>query len=229
MGPARCHRPAETSRYIGGLVGTVERWKDHAKQGLSHDHALVEAIHHPKERCLDHPLHCRRQVRWKCLAVRCAIRQQIDLRVIHLFREALKKASEEFAKAQSVGCIAQWIALGRPLPEVVIRGPQAVDGIAEKAQVEEDVACGNRNRVVNLVAGKRLHARVRGQMGENAGLFDASIAVGRIEPREAVAKVAVEDVLDGGARVFQDVIVQNDEAQRDVLRNAANPERPRRA
>jgi hypothetical protein len=61
---------------------------------------------------------------------------------------------------------------------------------------------------------------VRGQIGENAGLLDASIAVGRIEPREAVAKIAVEDVLDGGAGVFQDVIVQNDEAQRGVLRDA---------
>jgi hypothetical protein len=70
---------------------------------------------------------------------------------------------------------------------------------------------------------------VRVQIRENAGLLDASIAVGRIEAREAVAKVAVEDVLDGGSGVFQDVIVQYDEAQRGVLRNAANPERPRRA
>jgi hypothetical protein len=82
---------------------------------------------------------------------------------------------------------------------------------------------------VNLVAGKRLYLRVRVEIGENAGLLDASIAVCRIEPRETVAEVAVEDVLDSGARVLQDVIVQNDEAQRDVLRNAINPERPPRA
>ncbi len=178
---------------------------------------------------MQHPLHCRRQVFRSCLAVRCAIRQQVDLRVIHLFREALKKAAEEFAESQSVSRVTQRIAFSRALPEIVVRGPQAVDGIAEKAQVEKDVAWRHRDRIVNLVAGKRLHARVRGQIGEDAGLLDAPIAVGRIEPREAVAKIAVEDVLDGGAGVFQDVIVQNDEAQRDVLRSGISPEKPRRA
>lgn len=65
---------------------------------------------------------------------------------------------------------------------------------------------------MNLVAGKSLHSRVGLQIGENLILFDAAVAVGRIEAGEAVAKIAVEDVLDRGAGVFQDVIVQNDEA-----------------
>jgi hypothetical protein len=78
---------------------------------------------------------------------------------------------------------------------------------------------------VNLVAGKRLYAGVRVQVEENIGLLDSPIAVGSIEPREAVAEVAIENILDGGACVFQDVIVQNYEAQR-VLRNAINPEKP---
>jgi hypothetical protein len=57
---------------------------------------------------------------------------------------------------------------------------------------------------------------VRVEVSENIPLFDASIAVGRIEPREAFAKVAVEDILYRCARIFQNVIVQNDEAQRDT-------------
>jgi hypothetical protein len=146
-----------------------------------------------------------------------------------LFREPLQQAAEEFAEAQTISGVAQRIALSRPLPEIVVGGAQPVDRIAQKAQVEENVAGRGWNGIVNLVTGKRLYARVRIEVSENIPLFDASISVGRIEPRESVAKVAVEDILDGGTRVFQDVIMQNNEAQRDVLRNAISPERPLRA
>lgn len=167
---------------------------------------------------MQHAPHRRRQVLGNGLAVRRAIRQQVDLRIIHLFRKAIEKAAEEISEFQTIGCVAERVARRRALAEVVIGGAQAVHGIAEKAQVEKDVAGRGRNGIVNLVAGQRLHAGVRVQIGENVGLLDSPVAIGRIEPRETLAEVAVENVLDRGARVLQDVIVQNDEAQRYVLR-----------
>jgi hypothetical protein len=213
LGSARCDSASQASRDVGRLTGAIERRKDDTEPRLTGKDALVEAIYHAEERRLYHPLNRRRQVLRRRLTVGRAIRQQVDLRVIHLFGKALEEASEEFTERELVGGIAQRVARRRPLPEIVVRGPQAVNGIAQKAHIEEDKPGRLRNRIVNLVAGERLHVGVRFQMRQNIGLLDASIAVGRIEPRKTIAEVAIKNVLNGGARVLQDVIVQNDEAQ----------------
>ncbi len=169
---------------------------------------------------MPHPFHRRRKVLRNGLPIRLAVRQKIDLRIIHLFRKTLQQAAEEFAELQRISRIAQRVANRRPLTEIVVSGTKPVDGIAKKAQVEEDVPTRGRNRIVNLMAGQRLDGWMRIQIREDIALLDAAVAVGCIQPRESIAKVAVEDILNRGARVFQDVIVQNNEAQRDVLRDA---------
>ncbi len=54
---------------------------------------------------------------------------------------------------------------------------------------------------------------MRVKIFDDIALLDAAIAVFGIEARQAFAEIAVENILDGGAGVLEDVVVEDDEAQ----------------
>ncbi len=135
------------------------------------------------------------------------------MRVVHLFREALEQGTDVGGEVELVGGFAKGVAGGGVLAEVVVGGAKAVDGVAQEAAVEEEITGRLRDRVVDLMAREGLDVRMAIEVIDDVGLFDAAVAVVGVEAGEALAEVTVEDVLERGAGVFQDVVVQDDEAQ----------------
>jgi hypothetical protein len=69
------------------------------------------------------------------------------------------------------------------------------------------------NWIVNLMAGNRFDLGMPVEVIDYIALFNAAVAMFGIEAGEALAEVPVEDILKRRAGVFEDVVVEDDEAQ----------------
>lgn len=135
------------------------------------------------------------------------------MRVVHLFRKTVEQAADVRSELELVSGLAERVACAGALAKVIVSGAEPVDRIAQKAPIEEEITGRLRDRVMDLMTGDRLDLRMAIEVIENVALLDAAVAMVCVEAGEALAEITVEDIFERATGVFQDVIVQDDEAQ----------------
>ena len=137
--------------------------------------------------------------------------QQVDLHVLHEERQVADHTGHEIAQAGAVGESAHGVVGVGLLPEVSVDGPDAVDGVAQKADIEEEVAGRLRQRVADLVAGESAQVGPGVEEAQQVGIEDQSFVGGSLQFRETLAETVVENVFDRRTGVLENVIVKNDQ------------------
>ena len=174
--------------------------------------ALVETIYQAQKRRRQHALRGQIEVaRLRFVGV-AAAGQQVHLDILHEERKILDHADDEIAQRGAVGQVAHGIGGVRSLAEVGVDGPDAVDGVAQEADVEEQVAGRFRQWVADLVAGEGAQVGPGIEETHQVRIGDQPFTGGCVQPREPLAEAVVQNVFDGRAGILENVIVKNDQA-----------------
>jgi recombinational DNA repair protein RecR len=105
------------------------------------------------------------------------------LGIIHLLGKLLQQAANVRAEFELVRRLAQRIAFARMLAEIIVRGAQPVDGVAQEAPVKEEIAARLRNGIVNLMAGNRFDVGMQLKVIDDVVLLDAPVTMRSVEAR----------------------------------------------
>jgi len=175
--------------------------------------ALLEPVHHAQKCRVENSFEGDGEVPLvRRVFIHTTVGQKGHLHIGDLLAKALHKTGDEFTQSAMIRQVAQRITRRGLLAEVVIHRTDAVDGVAQKTQVEEEVSAHFGERMANLVARDRGHFGMSFKELQKRCVGVVAGAFGRVEAREAFAKIAVQDVFDGRAGVLQKVIVKQDEA-----------------